>query len=341
MSQCTAILRRRSSGSARATPAIPTLVEPTRRRPLALVAHPQEWSARSLESVLSVGGYTVARAATGPQAVEVARRTLPDLILLDAGLPDLGGVEACRTLCGDARIGASTPIVILLRDPATREQRLAGLRAGAWECVGLPLDTEELLLKLDAYVRAKSHADAAREESLVDEASGLYNLRGLLRRIREMGGEACRHRRPLACVVFALDGGEADAAGRGAGARARAAQAVPRLLGLFQDAARSSDVVGRLGETEFVVLAPGTDAAGALQLARRLLAAAEAVDAERKGAPTLRLRAGCHAVADFCNAGIEPVEMLVRAAQALRALPAGMEAERIRFFPSPGRAVAS
>jgi diguanylate cyclase (GGDEF)-like protein len=249
-------------------------------------------------------------------------------------------VEACRTLCGDARIGASTPIVILLRDPATREQRLAGLRAGAWECVGLPLDTEELLLKLDAYVRAKSHADAAREESLVDEASGLYNLRGLLRRIREMGGEACRHRRPLACVVFALDGGEADAAGRGAGARARAAQAVPRLLGLFQDAARSSDVVGRLGETEFVVLAPGTDAAGALQLARRLLAAAEAVDAERKGAPTLRLRAGCHAVADFCNAGIEPVEMLVRAAQALRALPTGREAERIRFFPSPGRAVA-
>lgn len=75
----------------------------------------------------------------------------------------------------------------------------------AWEFVGLPLDAQELLLKLDSYVKAKFEADRNREQGLVDRDTGLYNEKGLLRRATEMGSDAYRHNRALACVVFGLD----------------------------------------------------------------------------------------------------------------------------------------
>src|SRR5437879_4901710 len=91
--------------------------------------------------------------------------------------------------------------------------------------------------------------------------------------------------------------------------------------------ARLSDVVGRLSPTEFAVLAPGTDAAGARRLAERL---ASTVQASAGGMPTpaadpgaqplaqLRVRCGYEAVANVGYAPIEPVDLLVRASTALR-----------------------
>src|SRR2546422_4566662 len=57
----------------------------------------------------------------------------------------------------DPRVSSSTPILLTIRDAATREQRLAALRAGAWECIAPPHDAEEILLKIGAYVRSEEH----------------------------------------------------------------------------------------------------------------------------------------------------------------------------------------
>ncbi|HSB52986.1 MAG TPA: response regulator, partial [Gemmatimonadales bacterium] len=117
--------------------------------PLVLIANDQEWSARSLESILGPHGYSVVRAYTGQQALERARTALPDLIILDAQMPDMHGFDVCRTLRGDPRFGTTTPIVITTSGPSGRTQRLEAYRAGAWEFLGQPLDGEALLLKLD------------------------------------------------------------------------------------------------------------------------------------------------------------------------------------------------
>ena len=57
--------------------------------PLVLIANDQEWSARSLESILGPNGYSVIRAYTGQQALDRARTAHPDLIILDAQMPDM------------------------------------------------------------------------------------------------------------------------------------------------------------------------------------------------------------------------------------------------------------
>jgi len=125
------------------------------RAPLVLVANDQEWALRSLESILQPQGYEVLRAYTGQQAIERARLGRPDVIILDSEMPDMGGVEVCRVLRADPRVGRSTPIILTTAGTSGRVQRLEAFRAGAWEFLGQPLDAEALLLKLEAYVAAR------------------------------------------------------------------------------------------------------------------------------------------------------------------------------------------
>lgn len=284
------------------------------RAPLVLVANDQEWALRSLESILQPHGYEVLRAFTGQQAIERARLGRPDVIILDSEMPDLGGVEICRVLRADPRVGRSTPIIVTTAGTSGRTQRLEAYRAGAWEFLGQPLDAEALLLKLEAYVAARREIEQVREDALVDGPTGLYNRRGLTRRAREIATEAYRRRNALACVVLSAGSGEA---GDADGMLATVGETLRRE-------GRSSDAIGRLGEREVAFIAPSTDAEGAVRLAERL---GDAIQASRLASPDgvpLRLRGGYTAVSDYRLAEVDPLEMLLRATSALRELEGEM-----------------
>jgi diguanylate cyclase (GGDEF)-like protein len=298
--------------------------------PLVLIANDQEWSARSLESILGPNGYAVVRAYTGQQALERARTSQPDLIILDAQMPDMHGFEVCRALRSDPRFSATTPIVITTSGPSGRTQRLEAYRAGAWEFLGQPLDGEALLLKLNTFLESKREVDGLREENLLDPGTGLYNMRGLSRRAREIGAEAFRRRDPVACVVFApeIDVSEEETP------EDEARRMSDQVALLFRQAGRASDAIGRLGMAEYGVIAPATGPEAAVRLARRLGGAVESSPIPvRGGERTLRLRAGYCAVPDFAESSVDAVELLLRATTALRDLKReGTAGERIRAF---------
>jgi PleD family two-component response regulator len=292
--------------------------------PLVLIANDQEWSARSLESILGPNGYAVVRAYTGQQALERARTSQPDIIILDAQMPDIHGFEVCRALRSDPRFSSTTPIVITTSGPSGRTQRLEAYRAGAWEFLGQPLDGEALLLKLHTFLQSKRQVDLLREENLLDSSTGLYNMRGLARRAREIGSDAMRRREALACVVFApeteLEPVDEETPEEG-------------LLRLFRQVGRVSDAIGRLGPTEIAVIAPATGADGAVRLVNRLGEAVEATKIPvRGGERSVRLKAGYCAVPDFAESSVDAVELLLRATTALRDLRSGGETDRIRAF---------
>ena len=286
--------------------------------PLVLVANDQEWSARSLESILLPKGYEVVRAYTGRQALERAHTAHPDVIILDAQMPDLHGVEVCRQLRADPRFSPTVPIIITTAGPSGRAQRLEAYQAGAWEFLGQPLDGESLLLKLDAFLRAKLEVDRIHDESLLDEVTGLYNMRGLSRRAREIGSEAFRRRHALTCIVFAPESPALGDATSEAVAT-RLATAVGEAL---RKAGRSSDAIGRLGPLEFAVIAPATGPEAALKLVDRLRETVETHPVPMNGgAPaSVGLRAGYFAVPNFHDADVDATEMLLRATTALRTL---------------------
>ena len=284
--------------------------------PLVLIANDQEWSARSLESILGPQGYAVVRAHTGRQAIDLAWRTRPDAILVDSGMPDIGGVEVCRILRRDARFSPSTPIIVTTAGPAARTERLEAYRAGAWEYCTDPIDTDALLLKLENFIASKRELDQCHDDSLLDRDTGLYNVRGLTRRAQELGADASRRQAPLACVAVSA---VHNAATEGEVMNEDAHRVAEYLGEIFRRTARVSDVIGHLGRSEFGIIAPSTAASGAVRLVERIQAIVEAAPLTTdEGNQALHLRAGYCAVPNFAESSVDAVELLLRAATALR-----------------------
>lgn len=312
--------------------------EKSTRPPLVLIANEQEWSARSLETILGPSGFAVLRAYSGRQALELARTVSPDIVIVDARMPDMDGLDLCQQLRADPRFSPVTPIIITTAGPSARAQRLAALRAGAWEYFTQPIDGEVLLLQLWTFVGAKQAADSVRDESLLDRPTGLYNLRGLGRRAKEIGADAYRRRDPLACVAFTpTHEGVADEAVQSDAVALRMAM---HLGEVCRGAGRVSDAIGRIGVAEYAIIAPGTDAAAAVRMIERLRVSIAEHPFQLAGvARPLDIRAGYCAVPDFSAVSIDAVEMLFRATTALRHLREEPTPRFIRAFDESAAAV--
>ncbi|MHB1330229.1 MAG: GGDEF domain-containing response regulator [Gemmatimonadales bacterium] len=228
-----------------------------------LVANDQEWAARSLESILVGEGYRVVRAYNGRQALDRAASSKPDAVILDMQMPDFDGLTVCQTLRSWPGWSRSTPIFITTAGPSGRQERFAAYRAGAWEFFGHPLDPEAILVKLQVFLDAKSASDASREGGLIDEASGLYNRRGLIRRSGELWADAARRKERVSCVLLRPTEPLEQPPS--------AADGLAKQLGeVLRRAGRSSDAIGRLGPLQFAVVAVGAGEVLGQQLADRV-----------------------------------------------------------------------
>lgn len=132
------------------------------RAPTILIANGDEWSIRSLETVLDPVGYVVVRAFDLEQALDAALHTRPDAVLLDIDLSGRSGVDLCRMLRSQPEIRSNTPLLVTTIDTITHATRVAALKAGAWAVLRLPVDPEELVLRLGTLIGAKRDAEHAR-----------------------------------------------------------------------------------------------------------------------------------------------------------------------------------
>ncbi|MGO4851229.1 diguanylate cyclase [Phaeovulum sp. W22_SRMD_FR3] len=113
-----------------------------------------------LKVKLSGARYETSQAAAGQMALTLARRELPDLILMDVRLPDLNGIEVCRQLKADP-VTRGIPVVLVTAnaEPGTR---LAALKAGADDFMLKPLDELVLLARLRSLLRARETDEELR-----------------------------------------------------------------------------------------------------------------------------------------------------------------------------------
>jgi len=110
--------------------------------------------------VLEISGYSCVEVETGRKALEVAQ-TLPDLIILDVCLPDLSGIEVCRTLKKDP---LTRPIAVMQISASfvAPEDRVKALDAGADGYLTHPIDRMVLLATVRALLRLREAEQAAR-----------------------------------------------------------------------------------------------------------------------------------------------------------------------------------
>lgn len=114
--------------------------------------------ADELQSVLEASGFAVDRAEDGENALYLGRSEDYDLVVLDLGLPGLGGIQVLEAWRRDKR---SMPVLILTARDTWRE-KVIGLKAGADDYLAKPFHAEELLARLAALLR-RSHGRAAPE----------------------------------------------------------------------------------------------------------------------------------------------------------------------------------
>lgn len=125
-----------------------------------LAIEDEEYILRILDTLLSASGYRVLRAGTGVEALTLAASHVPDLILLDLGLPDMEGVEVLERL----RTITDAPVIVVSARSTDRD-KVAALDRGADDYISKPFSAPELLARMRAVARRQNERKGKKDDA--------------------------------------------------------------------------------------------------------------------------------------------------------------------------------
>jgi len=193
----------------------------------------------------------------------------PDVLVLDRAMPN------CEAVCRALKSGPShaVPIVVVDWEDGGEEAAVDALAAGADEYVGAPSHTQELRARvhnqlrhkrrLDALTRLRAERNSLLCDATLDSLTGVLNRKALSRALEQLE----RVEGPQSLVFLDLDLFKAVNDGFGHAVGDRVLAALGRLL---RDHVRPSDVVGRYGGEEFVILLRDASGDSARRVADRI-----------------------------------------------------------------------
>jgi PleD family two-component response regulator len=187
-------------------------------------------------------GYEVNVAGRGEEAIEMCRRMLPHVVILDIVLPDMDGYEVCRRLRHDVRT-SHTPIIFLTQRDE-RSDRIQGLELGADDYITKPFDVEELRF------RVKNSAVRAQMENRTDPTTGLPSGRLVESYLQDL----CLNHKGWAILYIGVKGWYGFRERYGVVAGGEALRFTATLLGRIVDRAGTPDAfLGHVGGSDLVI----------------------------------------------------------------------------------------
>ena len=132
-------------------------------------------TAASIDMYLRHAGFRCELAHTGPEGLEKARATRPDLVVLDLMLPGLDGLAVCRALRADSALP-----IIMLTARSTEDDVLLGLELGADDYMTKPFSPRELVARVRVVLRRLEPSDdpIVLGDLTIDPAARAVRLRG-------------------------------------------------------------------------------------------------------------------------------------------------------------------
>jgi two-component system, sensor histidine kinase and response regulator len=119
--------------------------------PSILVVDDQPINVQLLKRKLEREGLRVTAAYNGLEALDLTRKVMPDLILLDVMMPDMDGIEVCQRLQAD-EVTRGIPIIFITAR-TSKESKLEGLGVGAVDYITKPIDLDETLARVQTQLR--------------------------------------------------------------------------------------------------------------------------------------------------------------------------------------------
>ena len=173
-----------------------------------------------LRDLLTMKGYTVVTAASGPEGLEQIGKERPDLVLLDVMMPGMNGYDVCRHIRENPATGILPVVMVTALDPGP--ERIKGLEAGADDFLTKPINQPELLARVRSLLRIKelwervTELNRTLEQRVSDQVAQLERMARLKRffspQLAELivGGDAedplKSHRREITVVFLDLRG---------------------------------------------------------------------------------------------------------------------------------------
>lgn len=137
-----------------------------------LIVEDESYIKKVLETALAAGGYRTISAVTGAQARSAISSHMPDMVLLDLGLPDMDGVKLLKEL----RQWSAMPVIVVSARSTERDKILA-LDNGADDYITKPFSAPELLARIRAVLRRNSSSSANDDTYCVGDFNIDFNKR--------------------------------------------------------------------------------------------------------------------------------------------------------------------
>lgn len=237
-----------------------------------LLADDDEVTRNLIAATLRESGYEVETVADGQEAVARYARGGIDVVLLDAVMPRLSGVDACQTIKG-LRGDDFVPVALVFAKTDAKS-RVEALTIGADAYVCKPFEQTDLLLCVSSALRIKRAHDrtiAARQKlerlRAYDELTGAHSFLCLHERLTAEFARAEKHAEPLACCLVDVDRLKVH---NERGGRSLGDKVLEGVAEVIKKSVRDTDVVARYGGDEFFVMLPATHFAGSLVVASRI-----------------------------------------------------------------------
>lgn len=226
-----------------------------------------------LRSVLEQEGYRITEVTNGQACLNEFRRSPPDLVLLDAMMPELNGFDCCVQMLSLPDT-AHIPVLMItgLEDPKSVNR---AFDAGATDFITKPIHWPVLLRRVrllleKSQLQAELQAANQQLKQLVmtDPLTQLANRRRFDQALAEEWRRAFRGNSPLSLLMCDLDSFKPYNDHYGHPAGDRCLQSVAQVIG--RDIHRAGDIAARYGGEEFAIILPSTSTAGALHVATRI-----------------------------------------------------------------------
>jgi diguanylate cyclase (GGDEF)-like protein len=215
------------------------------------------------------GDHDVFIAGNGAQAFESCRGSLLDLILLDADMPNMDGLEACRRLKADPETKDIPVILLIARHNLEAETK--ALEAGAIDFVTKPLSPAVARARVKTHLTLKAQSDLLDSLAFVDGLTGVANRRRFVAGLEAEWRHCRRLITPLALLMIDIDDFKNYNDAYGHLAADTCLQEVAAIL--KGRIGRSHDLLARYGGNAFACLLPDIYFDGALKKAEEMVQA--------------------------------------------------------------------
>lgn len=236
-----------------------------RNRAVVLIVDDEIENIEIMNAVLE-NEYEVCFALSGEEALDLARKVMPDLVILDVMMPGMDGFAVCADLKRDPHMAEVPVIFATARDDLADEMR--GLGLGAIDYVTKPIRSAVLRARVDNHIELKRLRDRLAALAVTDTLTGLFNRRHLERALDVECARLARHLGWLSVIMVDIDFFKPfnDGYGHPAGDRciAMVASAIARAT------RRAGDLSARYGGEEFACVLPSADPATAAGVAAEI-----------------------------------------------------------------------